>query len=54
MRPVEEMESVAHNCFLEEGMLVRKWLPQGDKFVGDARFQIVVPTKLRDGILSSS
>ncbi|KAK0140284.1 hypothetical protein N1851_022726 [Merluccius polli] len=28
VRPVEEMESVAHGYFLEEGMLVRKWLPQ--------------------------
>lgn len=45
---------MAHNYFLEEGMLVRKWLPQGDSFVGDDRFEIVVPTTLRDGILSSS
>ncbi len=54
MRPVEEMESVAHGYFLEEGMLLRKWLPQGDTFVGDATFQIVVPFKLREGILRTA
>lgn len=54
VRPVAEMESVAHGYFLEDGMLVRKWLPQGDGFVGDAKFQIVVPTKLRDGILGTA
>lgn len=53
VHPVEEMESVTHGYFLEEGMLLRKW-PQGDRFVGDARFQIVVPTKVRDGILSTA
>lgn len=40
------MEIDAHGYFLENGMLVRKWLPQGDGFVGDARFQIVVPARL--------
>lgn len=54
VRPVEETESAAHGYFLEEGMLVMKWFLQGDKFVGDAIFQIVVPTKLRDGILRTA
>ena len=54
VRLVEEMESVAHGYFLEEGMLVRKWLPLGDKFVGDAIFQIVVPTNIRAGILKTA
>ena len=54
VRPVEEMESVAHGYFLEDDLLVRKWLPQGERFVGDAIFQIVVPSKLRDGILKTA
>lgn len=54
VRPVEEMESVAHGYCLEDDLLVRKWLPQGERFVGDAIFQIVVPSKLRDGILKTA
>ena len=53
-RPVEEMESVAQGYFFEDDMLVRKWLPQGERFVGDAIFQIVVPSGLRAGILKTA
>lgn len=45
---------MAHGYFLEDGMLLRKWLPQGERFVGDAIFQIVVPSKLRWSVLKTA
>ena len=36
--PVEEMESVVQGYFLEDDMLVKKWLPRGERFIGDAPF----------------
>lgn len=50
----EVMESVAHRYFLEDGMSVRKWLPQGERFVVDTIFQIAVPYKLRGGVLKTA
>ena len=49
VRPVEQMESVAQGCFL-----VMKWLPQGERVVSDAIFQIVVPSGLRACILKTA
>lgn len=54
VQPAEEVQSVVHGYFLEECMLVGKWLPQGEKFVGDAIVQALVSTKPRDGILRTA
>lgn len=40
----KEVESVAHGYLLGERHV-------GDKYVGNAIFQIVIPTRLGDGIL---
>lgn len=52
--PAEEMESLAPGYFLLDGVLVRKWVPQSDTIIGDAIFQIVVPTKLRVEVLKTA
>ncbi|XP_034064355.1 REST corepressor 1 isoform X3 [Gymnodraco acuticeps] len=54
VRPVEEIISAAHGYFLQEGVLVRKWSPHGEVFVGEAIFQFVIPDKLREGVLKTA
>ncbi|KAK0145216.1 Retrovirus-related Pol polyprotein from transposon 412 [Merluccius polli] len=54
VRPSDELESAVPGYFLEDGLLVRKWVPQSDSFVGDAIFQVVVPTRLRPEILHTA
>ena len=39
---------------LKDGLLVRKWLLHGENFVGDAVWQIVVPSKFRSAVLKAS
>lgn len=48
-----EMTSVAHGYLLQEGELVRKWMPQGESFAAEAIFQIVIPNKLK-GVLQTA
>ena len=49
--PEAEMESNARGYFLQDGLLVRKWVPHGEGFVGDPILQIVLPAKLRESVL---
>lgn len=37
--------------FVQDGLLLRKWSPHGENFVGDPIVQVVVPTKFRRGVL---
>ncbi|XP_030283654.1 uncharacterized protein LOC115587797 [Sparus aurata] len=46
-----ELKSVASGYFLQDGILVRKWMPHGEDFVGDPIFQVVVPLKFRGLVL---
>jgi len=48
--PFDELESAVPGYFLKDGLLVRKWVPWSDSFVGDAIFQVVVPTRLKPEI----
>lgn len=50
----EEVQSAAHGYFLQDGLLVRKWLPQRDCFVGEETIQIVVSSKLRNTVLQAA
>lgn len=49
-----EVESATQGYFLQEGLLVRKWIPQAECFVGDEVIQIVVPLKLRRVVLQTA
>ena len=46
-----EVKSVASGYFLQDGILMRKWVPHGEDFVGDSIFQVVVPSKFRGYVL---
>ena len=46
-----EMETAAQGYFFLDEVLVRKWLPQGEEFIGDPVVQIVVPKKFREAVL---
>lgn len=46
-----EVKNVASGYFIQDGILLRKWLPHGEDFVGDPIFQVVVPSKLRSHVL---
>ena len=54
LRPSSEVSSSAHGFFLQEGVLVRKWVPQGEWCSGEAIFQIVIPSPLRAGVLQTA
>lgn len=47
MLTLREVKSVASGYFLHDGILIRKWMPQGEDFVGDPIFQMVVPSEFR-------
>ncbi|XP_039531236.1 uncharacterized protein LOC120481582 [Pimephales promelas] len=50
----DEIRHVAQGYFLQDGMLVRKWIPHGSDFAGDPILQVVVPEKYRSLVLESS
>ncbi|XP_030271930.1 uncharacterized protein LOC115581177 isoform X1 [Sparus aurata] len=49
--PDHEVESAACGYFLQDGILVRKWVPHGECFVGDEIVQVVLPLKRRPTVL---
>ena len=49
--PENEVKNLAQGYFIENGVLLRKWLPHGEGFIGDPVYQIVVPSKFRDLVL---
>lgn len=52
--PVGEVGNHAQCYFIDNGVLVRKWVPQWENFVGDPVYQVVVPTKFRSLVLQMS
>nr|XP_033966242.1 uncharacterized protein LOC117466868 [Pseudochaenichthys georgianus] len=52
--PDEEFRSAARGYFLQDGLLVRKWVPQGDCFMGEEVVQVVLPSKLRLTVLQTA
>ena len=49
--PAHEVKNDSHCYFLLKGLLMRKWVPHGDAFVGDPVLQVVVPSRLREKVL---
>uniref|UniRef100_A0AAQ4RE84 Gypsy retrotransposon integrase-like protein 1 n=1 Tax=Gasterosteus aculeatus aculeatus TaxID=481459 RepID=A0AAQ4RE84_GASAC len=49
--PESEVGNVALGYFLQDGLLVRKWVPRKGDFVGEPVFQIVVPDTFRVAVL---
>ncbi len=47
----DEVQSAATGYFLQEGMLLLKWMSQSEFAGGELVVQIVVPTKLREVVL---
>ncbi len=47
----DDVSNVARGYFVQDGMLLRKWVPHGDDIVGDPVFEVVVPTKFRKTVL---
>uniref|UniRef100_A0A3B4TE40 Gypsy retrotransposon integrase-like protein 1 n=1 Tax=Seriola dumerili TaxID=41447 RepID=A0A3B4TE40_SERDU len=47
----DEVQNNSHGYFLLKELLVRKWVPHGDDFVGDPIIQVVVPVKFRGSVL---
>ncbi len=46
-----DVPDVARAYFVQDGLLLRKWSPHGEDFVGDPVVQVVVPTKFRSVVL---
>lgn len=51
--PVDTISDVARVHFVQVDLLVRKWVPCGD-FVGEAVFQVVVPSNFHDVVLQTA
>ena len=51
---VAEVKDRAHGYFLENGVLMRKWVPCNEVGVGHPLFQVVVPAKLHKLVLQVS
>ena len=49
-----EVKDSARGYFLDNGLLVRKYVPCGEPGTGEPAFQVVVPTKYRDLVLQLS
>lgn len=45
------MNNVASGYFIQNGILVRKWVAHGEYFVGDPIFQVAIPLKFRGHVL---
>lgn len=54
VQPSSEIQNSASGYFLQDEVLVRKWVPQGFDVLGNPVFQIIVPTKFREKVLSCS
>lgn len=52
--PAEKVRDVAQGYFVQEDLLVRKWLPCLGDSVGEAVFQVVVPSGFRDVVLKTA
>lgn len=52
--PASEVRNTAQCYFLQNGLLVRKWLSHDDASVGEPIFQVVVPTNCRSKVLQMS
>ena len=52
--PIEQLGDVAHGYFLQEDVLMRKWVSHDSVFLGEAISQVVVPVKLRELVLETS
>ena len=51
---VDKIRDLAQGYFVQEGLLVRKWVPCDGDFVGEAVFQVVVPCDFRDEVLKTA
>ena len=40
--------------FIQNDVLRRKWVPQGEHFVGESVYQVVVPSRFRSVVLQAS
>ncbi len=49
--PEGEVQDSAHGYFLQDSLLVRKWVQHGDAFLGDPVFQVVLPVCFRQSVL---
>lgn len=49
--PFVEIGSSSHGYFLHGSVLCRKWVPQGECFVGDPVCQFVAPRKFQNSVL---
>ncbi|KAI2656583.1 Zinc finger and SCAN domain-containing protein 25 [Labeo rohita] len=49
--PPEDVESAATGYFIDDGVLLRKWLAQKEDCGGESFVQVVVPEKFRDVVL---
>ena len=49
-----EGRSAVKGYMVKDGLLVRKWMPHGPRFVGPPVYQIVLPTKFRQEVLRTA
>lgn len=50
----DTIENLSSGYYLDEGLLVRKWVPQGEFAIGGPMVQIVIPQSLRQLLLQTA
>lgn len=53
-RPSGEVKKYAHCYFTQNDMLIRKWVSEGEQFVGESVYQIVVPLRFHGVVFQSA
>lgn len=51
MKPDVEIEDSASGYFLQNSLLVRKWVDHKGKVLGEPVFQVVLPLRFREAVL---
>lgn len=50
----DTIESLAHGYYVQDGVLLRKWLPHAECFAGEPVIQVVVPSAYRSVVLKAA
>lgn len=51
--PVENLKNASQGYFVQNDLLVRKWVPHCDNILGEPIVQILVPSKFREVLKTS-
>lgn len=54
VHPLDEVKNLSQAYLIQNHVLLKKWVPHSEYFVGEPIYQVVVPSKFHDLVLSVS